>query len=414
MPRIRVTVVVLGDLGRSPRMLYHAAAMADSDADVDLVGALEHDLPAAVRDHPRVRVHRMPEAAVAARHDLPRPLFVAVAAWNVLRQTWTLLATLLRRVPRPAVILVQSPPAIPTLVVGWIAARLRGARLIVDWHNLGWAMLALSLGERHPLVRLARGHERWAGRRADAHLCVSNVLAERLAAWGVGRAHVLPDRPARRFAPLPPDARREPRATLAGMLRIPAGAALVVSPTSWSADEDFDVLVDAAVAWDARLRAEDGPTVAIVVSGDGPRRAAYERRFAALALARVLLRTAWLPADDYPRLLAVADLGLCLHRSASGLDLPMKVLDCFGAGLPVVALDYGPCLRELVRDAENGLLFRDAAELADALHRLLSPTPGPLLARLREGVAREATVRWSDAWTAIARPLIAPPVTGPP
>lgn len=408
MPRLRVTVVVLGDLGRSPRMLYHAAALADSDADVDLVGTLEHDLPAAVRDHPRVVVHRLPAAAVPSRHELPRPLFVAVAAWNALRQTWALLATLLWRVPRPAVILAQNPPAIPTLAVGWIAARLRGARLIVDWHNLGWAMLALSLGSDHPLVRLARRHERWVGRRADAHLCVSRALAERLAAWGVGRAHVLADRPARRFVPMAPGDRREPRAQLARMLRLPERAALVVSPTSWSADEDFEVLVDAVVAWDGRLRAEGGPTVAIVVSGDGPRRATYERRFAALGLERVLLRTAWLPADDYPQLLAVADLGLCLHRSASGLDLPMKVLDCFGVGLPVVALDYGPCLRELVRDDENGLLFRDAAELADALHRLLSPEQGTLLARLRDGVARETTVRWPDAWTTIARPIIAP------
>ncbi|MCW5890269.1 MAG: glycosyltransferase [bacterium] len=410
MPRIRVTVVVLGDLGRSPRMLYHAAALADSNADVDLVGCVEHDLPSDLDDRPAVRVHRLPSPSVSERHRLPRPLFVLVAGWNALRLSGALLATLLWRTPRPAVILVQNPPAIPALLVAWIAARLRRARLIVDWHNLGWAMLALSLGARHPLVRLARRHERWAGRRADAHLCVSRALAERLDGWGVGRAHVLPDRPARRFVPIPPAARHAAFTQLAATLRLPESArrpALVVSPTSWGADEDFDLLVDAAVAWDARLRAEDGPAVAVVVSGDGPRRTEYERRFAALGLERVLLRTAWLPADDYPQLLGVADLGLCLHRSASGLDLPMKVLDCFGAGLPVVALDYGPCLGELVRDDENGLLFRDAAELADALHRLLSPAPGPLLDRLRAGVGREATVRWPDAWAAIARPLIA-------
>ncbi len=53
----------------------------------------------------------------------------------------------------------------------------------------------------------------------------------------------------------------------------------------------------------------------------------------------------------------------------------MKVADLFGAGVPVCALDYGACLAERVRHADNGLLFSTARQLADILFDLFESYP---------------------------------------
>lgn len=68
------------------------------------------------------------------------------------------------------------------------------------------------------------------------------------------------------------------------------------------------------------------PKLLIAVTGKGPQKAFYEEQMQQLHLQHVAFRTLWLEASDYPLLLGSADLGVCLHTSSSGLDLPMKVM----------------------------------------------------------------------------------------
>src|SRR5262245_7244078 len=244
--RIRVCVVVLGDVGRSPRMQYHALALASALAEVDVVGYAGSALHPAVRDHGHIRWHLLPARPERARHRASGVSFVARAAAKVLGESLHLLWLLLRVVRKPDVILLQTPPAIPTLLIALVAARLRAARLVVDWHNLGYTTLALRLGSRHPLVRLAHWYERVIGRRADAHLCVSRHMQAALAKqWSIADAVVLYDRPAAFFARTPPPARQDLFLRLANVLPLPnhdrdatapptlERTALLVSPTSW-------------------------------------------------------------------------------------------------------------------------------------------------------------------------------------
>jgi len=402
--RLRVAVIVLGDLARSPRMLYHTRALADGVADVDLVGYVETPLEE-LGDHVRVHALRTP-----AR--IGRALFALRGLARVVRQTIELVRTVLVRLDRFDVLLVQNPPALPTLLVGVVAARARGARLVVDWHNFGWAMLAVKIGPDHVATRLARRVEHWLARRANAHLCVSRAMQSELATrWGVPGAVVLHDRPASQFVATPPDARRALLARLHDALRVPdlpGPPALLVSPSSWTPDEDFGLLLEAAERYDAAIGSDATlPDLLVVATGDGPLRDHYAHAMSQRGLRRVHLRTLWLDAADYALLVGAADLGLCFHRSTSGVDLPMKIADFLGAGVPVCALDYGPCLGEVLEHGRNGLLFGTAEELARQLLELFRgwPAQAPLLAHLRENVGRATGERWDDAWKAAALPL---------
>lgn len=74
------------------------------------------------------------------------------------------------------------------------------------------------------------------------------------------------------------------------------------------------------------------------------------------------IETVWLKSEDYPKLLGISDIGISLHESSSKLDLPMKIVDMFGCGLPVCAYEY-ECIEELVKPMHNGMLFQTSDDL---------------------------------------------------
>jgi len=411
---MRAVVIALADLGKSARMQYHARALAASGVDVDLVGFEGTALPRAIVDAPGIAVHRLRPSTRRYR-ETNSLSYASVAAFDTLRvglRLWRVL----RRLGPPDLVLLQNPPAFPTLAVAWFSLRRRNLRFVIDWHNLGYTVLRQRLGRWNPAVRLARWYERRDARRVDANLCVSRGMALWLETkFDVPRPTVLYDRPASIFAPIERIERERFRQALFGRLGVRLGGnALIVCPTSWTEDEDFDLIVDAVNQLEHRIRGWEAvggrrfTDIVILVTGDGARRTRFERLFAGLPARRVQLRTRWLEPEEYPRVVGSADLGLCLHRSSSGLDIPMKVADLFGAGVPVCALDYGACLAERVRHGDNGLLFSTGRQLSDILFELFETFPADqaTLERLRTGARRSARPTWDEGWTRDARPIL--------
>ena len=145
--------------------------------------------------------------------------------------------------------------------------------------------------------------------------------------------------------------------------------ALIVSSTSWTPDEDFDMLLSALETYEKALaRGTSLPNILLAITGKGPLKERFDEKVRALeeGWKGVRVRTVWLEAEAYPKLLGSAHLGLSFHASSSGLDLPMKVVDMFGAGLPVCALNFA-CLHELVVDGVNGVTFESGTQLGQQM-----------------------------------------------
>jgi beta-1,4-mannosyltransferase len=114
---------------------------------------------------------------------------------------------------------------------------------------------------------------------------------------------------------------------------------LIVSSTSWTEDENFSLLLNAAELYEKN--APDGsPNLLFVITGKGPLKSHYEEKISRMHLNRTRIVTLWLETQHYPLLLGSADLGISLHTSSSGMDLPMKVVDMYGCGLPVCAVNF--------------------------------------------------------------------------
>lgn len=535
----RAVVVVGGDFARSPRMQYHAVSLADSGR-FSAITCLGYDCGNRCCEDVCVRAGTPAPGTGCTGGRISLAGLIPVAAsdatagvadtgsWlrrvarRVAGLTWSFGGALLAALEPPpdgaapaAIVLLQVPPAVPFLPVVLAAVAVsaaarallrhslpastwgpRGAaaapqrpRVVVDWHNFGYTLLAL---DRRPpfVVALYKGCERLFGRCADAHLTVSHAMRGALAgggdaaalaalkatgapSFGLPRAavRVVHDTAPAFFAPCGRaafvaaiDAANSAAGGPTPLLAIPdwmraeaadeADAApgraspmrrglFLVSSTSWTADDDYTLVVAALRRLDAWLTEASSTSpfhVWLVCTGKGETRARFEAQVAAARLRpHITVATVYFQSFQlYAATLGAADAGLSLHRSSSGLDLPMKVVDMFGCGLPVAALAYA-ALPELL-DGRSGWTFETSEGLLRALKSMVlelregakdaegvaqaetaaaaaadddAIAEGWSMAARRAFVRRHKRASWADTWSAVALPVVEELLQGP-
>lgn len=414
-------------------MQNHAMSLAAEDFNVDLVGYAETQPAHRLLENEKIKITSL-RAPPQFNNYLPKIISYALKAiWQSINLLFCLCC-----LSKPSYVLVQNPPSIPTLAIALLYCSVRRVKLLVDWHNYGFSIMALSLGNGHPLVKFSKWFERFFGSKAHHHLCVTNALKQDLNLnWGISECTTLYDMPPDVFQPISVEEKHHlfvklssqhlcfqhpsPHDHLSSSVFTEQSSdgtvnlrserpALLVSSTSWTEDEDFSILLNALERYDESVTDTDRklPKLLCVVTGKGPLKEYYKAEIEAKGFSNVEVCTPWLSAEDYPKLLASADLGVCLHTSSSGLDLPMKVVDMFGSGIPVCAVSY-KCIDELVKHSENGMLFSNFEELTGQLQALFNGYPNNCheLLRLKSNVLSSRHTTWEEYWKDNALKLFA-------
>ena len=240
-------------------------------------------------------------------------------------------------------------------MVAYIYAKLKNTKLIIDWHNYGFSILALTNGPNHILCKICKRMEIFFGQRADSNLCVTNAMKNDLLTYNV-KASTLYDKPHERFKPLTVEEKNTFFQKLIQRYNLKEFAdpdcndrhtaftnvsnednkvsmkasrpALIVSSSSWTEDEDFHILIDALEMYQNKISNNYKlPNLICALTGKGPLKEYYEKLFMEKNFRNIKVLFVWLEPNDYPLLLGCSDLGVCFHNSTSSLDLPMKIVD---------------------------------------------------------------------------------------
>ncbi|GFU28345.1 chitobiosyldiphosphodolichol beta-mannosyltransferase [Nephila pilipes] len=425
----RVSVVVLGDFGRSPRMQYHALSLSKHKFQVDVVAYKGAEPLQEIINNENIHLHYLKDIPKFLS-SLPKSMqYILKTLWQTFYLFWAMMS-----IPKMGCILLQNPPAIPTLPVCWFVSVIRECFLFVDFHNYGYTIMALNSQKKGLIVRLAEWCEKYFSRKVDKSICVTKAMKEDLNEnWNV-RASVFYDCAPEIFHTISLKEKHnffmkmseeheqfksrssENNGEFTRFTKkigdeyemLPDRPALIVSSTSWTEDEDFSILLDALQDYElvARITGEV-PDVLVCITGKGPLKSHYEKLIQEREFSHVEILTLWLKFEDYPTILACADLGVSLHSSSSGLDLPMKVVDMFGCGLPVAAFAFN-CIDELVTEGINGTIFEDYRQLSKQLQSLFRgfPKRRTRLNTFRENLERTSSLRWDENWNHTVSPLM--------
>ena len=155
--KTKVGVIVLGDIGRSPRMMQHCISLSKEGFQVDYIAEKGSEIHPDLETNKNIAIHLLSPYSI----PLPRTLNLVV---KPIIQSLVLFIMCCKHFWACSSILMQNPPTIPVMSIVWLVSRIYNAKMIIDWHNYGYTILQLRQSPNSILVRIAKKIERTFGR----------------------------------------------------------------------------------------------------------------------------------------------------------------------------------------------------------------------------------------------------------
>ena len=260
-------------------------------------------------------------------------------------------------------VVIVSSPTLFSIAAGWLLARFKHARFVVEIRDL-WpaALIELGILTNRWLIGLLERFELAAYAAADLVVVTSEGFRNNLVQRGVSpsKVHtVLNGVTLNNF---------QPGITADASLRARLGAnesdCLVLYAGTHGLQQGLPDIVDAA-----KILAEESVHFAFV--GEGAEKQRLAQRVAELGLRNVILAPS-VPHEEVPRLLAAADICLLIQRSVPlfSISIPAKMSEYLAAQKPVIGAVAGETAR-LLREA-GGVVVppEDSSALAEAVREL--------------------------------------------
>jgi glycosyltransferase involved in cell wall biosynthesis len=294
-------------------------------------------------------------------------------------------------------VVVVSSPTFFSILSGWVLARLKRARLVVEVRDL-WPAIFVELGvlTSRRVIALLERMELAAYAAADQVVVVSEGFRRDLIGRGVPpeKVHTIRNGvDARRFARPPATGLADARA------RLGAGRhdCLVLYAGTHGISQALPVVADAAALLDGRA---GGPGIRFAFVGDGADKRQLRRRVVELGLGNVSLLPG-VPSDQMPELLAAADICLVPLRDVPlfATFIPSKLFEYLAAGKAVIGSVAGEAAEILAEAGAVVVPPEDSDSLASAIAALADAPQR----RLAMGKAGQAFVAHHYDRAALAR-----------
>ena len=279
----------------------------------------------------------------------------------------------------PADVVVVSSPTFFSILSGWLLARLKRARFVVEVRDL-WPAIFVELGvlTNRRVIRLLERLELAAYAAADHVVVVTEGFRDDLIRRGVPAVKVHTIRNGVDIDRFAPGLAADP--AVRASLGAAPGDCLVLYAGTHGISQGLPAIAAAA----AELA---GQPVRFAFVGDGADKRRLERRVAELGLRNVALLPS-VPNAEMPGLLAAADVCLVPLRQVPlfATFIPSKMFEYLAAGKAVIGSVTGEAA-QILREAGAAVVPpEDSAALADVI-RALAADPGRRAAMSQAGRA---------------------------